>query len=481
MIAVLLVAARAAEVEGSIDGELRYIGSLPPEVVVDPSGTVLGQSAVLDQRLRAGGSLEVGAVRLSTQWDLLTGQVAGDTWSLASPDERDRDQLSAFTLGGVRARDLSAAVASEHLDVQLGLTTSRWGLGMLANDGAQAPLFGRTDFGDRVLRLRATGHFANASASPLHLTAAVDRVVADELAVLGTQEAWQGVVAGLLASPTTHRQLGLYAVQRWQREADPTRSTSATVLDSYGVLPLPIGDAGWALVLAAEGAVVTGATDKATTYEGRDGLLVRSGGVAAQTRLVAPNERATFHLRGAYASGDADLDDGVARDFTFDRDYDVGMVMFDEVQAAWDVGTWSLLTDPADAAVPPDGVDDLPSEGAFERAVAVQPVVQVKPVPWLDLRAGMVFAWSPVPVANPYTTFRAGGEPRNQLDQPTDSRALGTELDWAVAVTKEVGPDVNPLLPRLSVQGGHLILARDLAQPSGRSVDLVMATASLAF
>ncbi|MCB9673226.1 MAG: hypothetical protein H6734_27430 [Alphaproteobacteria bacterium] len=84
-------------------------------------------------------------------------------------------------------------------------------------------------------------------------------------------------------------------------------------------------------------------------------------------------------------------------------------------------------------------------------------------------------------VANPYTTFRAGGEPRNQLDQPTDSRALGTEVDWAVAVTKEVGPDVNPLLPRLSVQGGHLILARDLAQPSGRSVDLVMATASLAF
>ena len=40
--------------------------------------------------------------------------------------------------------------------VQSGITTSHWGLGLIANDGNHDQLFARTDYGDRVFRTAAS-------------------------------------------------------------------------------------------------------------------------------------------------------------------------------------------------------------------------------------------------------------------------------------------------------------------------------------
>ena len=54
------------------------------------------------------------------------------------------------------AQTLAAQTVLGNTQVELGLVSSAWGLGMVANDGRTDPLFGRADFGDRTLRLRAT-------------------------------------------------------------------------------------------------------------------------------------------------------------------------------------------------------------------------------------------------------------------------------------------------------------------------------------
>ena len=468
MIALLL--APASALDAHTDGELRYIGTLPPDVVVDADGTATDQGFVLDQRLRAGVWVEFSKFELSTEWDLGTGQVAGDTWALPA-DERGRDTLDAFTLDGIIARRAALKGTLGPVQLEAGLLTSQWGLGMVANDGSTDPLFGRTDFGDRVLRVRMTGR---AGDTPIYLTLAGDRVVADDLAIWAQgQTAWQGI-ASVLWADADKREAGAYFVYRYQAESPEERTTKAWVGDLFASVPIEVGD--WTLKVGAEGAGIFGTTDRATTYEAPDEVKVRSAGVALRTSLALPEDKVVAHLRAGWASGDGRPDDGVSSDFTFDRDFDVGMVLFDEFGAAVEAGTVALLSDPANAGVPPDGVETITTEGAFRRVVYVQPAVQVAPIEGLDLRLGLVSAWSTAPVAQPFYSYRAGGVPTNQLDQPTGGYGLGTEVDWAVAyaMKQKVGEDT--LRPELRAQGGHAFLADNLG---GGRVDLYLLSARL--
>ena len=66
----------------STTGELRYLASLPSDFVVNADGATLGQSFVLDQRARLGLAVEGGGFGLATEWDLFTGQLAGDPWDV---------------------------------------------------------------------------------------------------------------------------------------------------------------------------------------------------------------------------------------------------------------------------------------------------------------------------------------------------------------------------------------------------------------
>ncbi|MEQ1503066.1 MAG: hypothetical protein ABMB14_12590 [Myxococcota bacterium] len=182
----------------------------------------------------------------------------------------------------------------------------------------------------------------------------------------------------------------------------------------------------------------------------------------------------TVDLRGAYASGDATPDDDHLTDFRFDRDYDVGFVLLDEVASAYDLAAYRQATDPSVTAHPPDGVDALAAEGAFHQAVAVQPVVAVRPEPWLALRGGAVAAWSTGPIAQPYTTFRNGGVPTNALGTPSDGRYLGTELDLAVEIGRK--PVDDRLTPSAQVQVGHAWPSRALAN-GGPGIDALLVTA----
>jgi hypothetical protein len=458
----------------STTGEVRLLGSLPPGVVVDPDGNELGQGAVLDTRLRAGLAYAADSWSLRTEWDLYDGQLAGDAWDVSgTTDARGRDGVGITAGSSFVPRRLSVEGRVGVVGVEAGLVTAHWGLGMLANDGAHDPEFGRADFGDRMIRVRvATRPVAGA---PLTVAIAGDRIIEDESATwspfTGGQAAWQGLASVLWGEPTGPR-AGLYGVYRNQTEADGLRVTEVGVVDLFGDAPLTVP--GWSFRVAGEAAGILGSTSRAQTYNAKSGLVVQSAGALAllEARPDALPVRAI--ARAGWASGDGKLEDGYSRDFTFDRDLGVGMVLFDELQGAVEAAAYAQLTDPSHSGRAPDGAEVLVAEGAVRHAAFVQPVIGVTPRPWLDLKGGVLFAWNTSPIVQPFATFRNGGVPTNHLGMPTTGYALGTELDWAVTLGN-VDAEVFGVktVPALIVQGGHLLASADMG---GGVVTLVTAT-----
>lgn len=494
----------------SSTGELRYIGTLPPALTLDADGTQPGQGAVLDQRLRAGITLKSrpqagGATQstpgftLTTSWDLFTGQLAGDPWDVPGTiDERHREEIGVLTSRSFIPRAAEGAVIVGPVGVSAGLTTSHWGLGMLANDGAHDPEFGRADFGDRVLRVRVATRPFGKGEFPLGFSLAADRVVQDDLVHAGAlseggQVAWQGLAAVLLA-PKNGNKLGLYGVYRNQLEPvldgeTEGRTTRLGVVDVFGQASLPLGQL--QLRVGGEAAEVAGHTTRSETYNSTDGLDIVSGGAtgyfgvagAARTKVVdatgatgtQKRDLWSAKVRMGWASGDGDPDDDVSNDFTFDRDYDAGMLLFDEQAGGIEAANYALVSDPANTGHTPDGAEVTVTEGSVKRASFLQPVVDFQPMAWLGLRAGVMAAWSTAPIAQPFYSFRNGGSPTNHMNQPTSGRALGTEIDWAVRVGGVALGSANvKVRPELLLQGAHLFSSVDMG---GGKATMVTATA----
>jgi hypothetical protein len=461
-------------------GELRFIGSLPPDVVLDTDGTELGQDFHLDSRLRAG--FYVGRPKLHAvfEGDLFEGQVAGDTWDIpGEEDARDRHRMGAGTSEDFDLRKAYLRGVAGPVRMQAGVATSHWGLGMLANDGNRDPMFGRNDFGDRVLRVQLASRPFGQGKTPLVIALAGDRVIEDELARWrpfaeeGEQgeAAWQGI-ASVSWMPKDKPNYGLYGVWRSQTEADDLRTTRIGIIDGYadGTIELD----GLSLRLAGEAATIFGNTDVLTNYNYKDRLKVRMGGMTGLVEAMPDDFWLGGILRAGWASGDTSQDDETMHDFVFDRDFDAGMVMHDEYKGAIDASAYDQIGRPEHTGGRPVGVDGLVREGAVAHSSFLQPVAQAQPLDWVKIRAGATFHWATGPVAHPFTTTRNGGVPANHLGDQTEGYWLGTELNWALEVGEVVvGPEAVGLKPALLLQGGHLLGGDNL---SGERVSLVTAT-----
>ncbi len=450
-------------------GEYRLQSTVLTDIPVDAEGTTIGQPYVFDQRLRGRADLTGRHFRLGTEWDLFTGQMFGPNWDIPGyVDERNRHTRTVFQREGFVPRRAALTFTWPALTLEMGLISSHWGLGMLVNDGNHDPEFGRNDFGDRVVRIRLTGkplylQRDHPMRHALNLSAAFDWVIADESARFSERQlALQGIVS-LLYADARERQLGIYAVYRHQREMDEERATRVVVIDAFGHLPIPLSSEGMALSLAAEGVLITGETDRSLSYSARRVMGVVSGGAAGVAALHAPGDLVRVKLRGGLASGDPDPDDAITGDFSFDRNFDVGMVLFDQLSGGAEAAAHAQLTDPA-LSPPPDGVDALVTEGAFRRAMFVQPVFEYDPIHWMGFKVGVLLATATVDWTQPYYTYRAGGVPRNHLDTAPDGRFLGTEVDWAVRLGGPVRPvKTSSVEVAFLAQGGHLFVGPALA------------------
>jgi len=196
-------------------------------------------------------------------------------------------------------------------------------------------------------------------------------------------------------------------------------------------------------------------------------VSVLSGGAVGRLELGSPEDRVTLRLQGGWASGDSNPDDDTSSDFSFDRDFEVGAVLFDQFMAGVEVGTFGLLSDPQYSGSPPDGVDTITTEGAFRRARFEQIAIKFNPFDSnrnLEVRSGLTRATATAPISQPFYTYRSGGTSMTHHNEITTGDALGVEFDWALSYTLS---RVN-----LEVQGGHLFLSDDLAGGGDSRIDL---------
>ena len=330
-----------------------------------------------------------------------------------------------------------------------GFTTSHWGLGLLANDGAHRfdpakPSFVDPRGGDVVARaLLATGPLTDTN---LFVFAAYDSVWKDDVLFPG-DEAWQAV-CGLSLGTELPWGAGLYGVYREQTASDGD-VTKVGVIDVHGRTKHEISPT-MSFEVEAEGAIVFGTTTLAPSAEVPEHDVLQLAGTL----------RASFDagIAGAlldltYASGDRNLDDGDQNAFRADINFEQGFLLFRTVLAAQSARYPVTAADPTLIGKPAEDLDRLPTRGNLTNTIALFPRGWVRPTDGLTIYGGPLIAFGEVPQVDPLRTRLAGGAPHNAFDQ-AGGTFLGTEVDLGArfrtlvyGLEIEVGAEGGVLIP----------------------------------
>ncbi|MHB8876382.1 MAG: hypothetical protein ACYC8T_22035 [Myxococcaceae bacterium] len=368
-----------------------------------------------------------------------TGPKRWGSWSLLAEYEHDLSVVQGMPGSEPLATQLrKASLRVGYSDLVLvggGVMTSHWGLGLLANDGAHGWEPGNARFadprgGDRVLRgFLGTGPHTGLG---LAVALAVDRVLDDDTLLLGQEQglaspafddrATQAVGSVSLGRPGADW-AGVYVALRNQ-VASGGRELSVIAFDVAATTKRAVFEHG-TLTLGLEAAFLAGSTTLAGTPAFPEqqvrqlGLLTRNG---------LDLGRFGFALDGAFTSGDRNGDDAAQNAFRADPNADMGLLLFRQVLATQTARAVAVAGDPVLVGVPAPGLERLPTRGAFTNTLSLFPRAFVRPVDWVEVYGGVLFAWSAMPLFDPFNTRLAGGALRNSLDGKPGG-LLGVELD----------------------------------------------------
>lgn len=428
---------------------------------VDAAGTSLSNATIYNQvRVGARFDSKMAWIPLLAlfeyEHDLVTGHVYG------------RTELEGVGMPGSEAathalRKLWGRVSlGPYLHLGGGFMTSHFGMGLVANDGAHGWVPGSARFleptgGDRVLRgFLATGPLGDAK---LFASLAIDEVVDDDALFPG--DGARQVVAAFIVGRNQPRWAGIYGVKRTQTSA-AGRRTEVGVLDLAGSARFELGEDLGSLTLEAELVKIVGTTELAGSadFPVHD---VDQTGAAARVGWDLGDLGAALEL--VYASGDRNLDDGVQGAFKADPRYSAGLVLFQHVLAGQTGRAQLAASDPELVGVPPDDVDRFATRGSISGAVCLAPRAFVRPLSWLELYGGPLFAFSTAALVDPFNTRIAGGSPRNALDGRPGGY-LGTELDAGARARPEL---IDGIEVTFGVEGGVFLPGSAFAAPAGAS------------
>ncbi|MEZ4312634.1 MAG: hypothetical protein R3F14_31810 [Polyangiaceae bacterium] len=409
------------------DFHLAFRGEGVSTFPVDSAGSTHQNGAILAPMFRAGVRIDTGKLlkyvnlHLEYEHDLPTGYWVSDT--TAPGREMPASQPIDHQLRKLYLR----ASLGPYLHIGGGFMTNQFGLGLLANDGAQgtwAPgsaRFADNRGGDRVLRgFIGTGPLSDAGFTA---TLALDQVQGDDVMLPG-DSAYQFIATASLGYNKPWG-IGIFLVQRHQ-ESDYGARTDATVVDLAARYARIVGNVN--IALEGELAVVTGDTTLAPTPEFPVHRLRQIGGVL---RASARGHHTGGVLDFLYLSGDGNPDDGVQSAFKADPNFETGLLLYRHILAA-QTGRSSITAANLDlVGVPSEGLERLPTRGSPTNTVAVFPRAYVRPIDGLEGYAGALFAFSPAPLYDPLNTRFAGGVVTGALGGLTGNY-LGTEIDLGV-------------------------------------------------
>lgn len=440
------------DVTGS--ARLRLVGLR--DFALDELGTTAGRVGYLESRLIAGGWLDfTPKVGVTIEIEALNGQVTGGFTQVGTARGADTFHVARHErFGGsiILPRKAFVRIDFSAGRLQIGQQAFRWGMGLVAEDGVGEPDFGDAYRGNLVERASFTARPFSSSTSEalrgLAVIAAADLIFRDDNASLLDGDVAWSLVAGARIK-TARYEAGVLEVMRRQRDRDDPGRPDAPhlnvfVTDGYGRVFLTDPRAPRVWQLEAEVAFIAGETTRSYLEEtARDGASVRSFGGAGRLRYDDAARRLTAKLEAGYAGGDNNPYDDVARQFTFNTDHQVGLILFDQALPMVTARSVDRAASPALLAVPPAGARHLVNQGAVANAIYLFPTARIRPTPALDVRAGYLFAASAADIADPYATAENGGYNAGFGGEAKGARALGHELDLSLRYGFDLGAGVE--------------------------------------
>jgi len=443
-------------------------------------------------RVRWNPTLEVGpSFRLVGTLDLASGRWApegSDNPVIQQIIEPPNDSVAVgqppgqATFAIVDPQELYIVWTGSFAQLRLGQMGSTWGQGILSNDGNNMDRFGDMRFGDdgpgdlteRILI--GTRPFAPLGGPAKDVVTAIggDLVFRDSNANLVEGDLAGQAIFVLRYQPSDRPEnwIGAYAVYRRQRSAD-----DGDVYENDDDLEVGVGDlAGqgtlWLrrnlqLLGAFEGVIVGGRTTWVWD-ENHDQHRILQTGLAVRA-YVGDHRTWLVGFDGGYASGDADPNDDVVSNFTFDSGHTAGLLLFQQVRGWRTARSELLATDGSLSGVAANGTQFIPTGGSVTNAIYVHPKARYALRERFEVWGGPLVAFSAVPIVDPYTTQLAGGVPTNSVGGDGNERHYGTELD--VGLRARV--DIRKLWLMAGLQYGVLFPAKGLANAAGETDDPV--------
>ncbi len=333
------------------------------------------------------------------------------------------------------------------LELRAGLMKSHFGMGVLANDGREDKwrLFNQSYGADRgfraLLATRPGGLSKNRVARNITVAIAGDYVYRDDNASLLDGDQAVQVLGTVFyqdedpANPENSTFVGAYFAYRDQedREIDgvePNDTLSAFAFDISARKSWTTDS--FHFKTGLETALLAGETTRAYTNTLDEQTDILGFGAAGEFLAAHRASQVALKILGGYASGDANPDDDTLYRFRFDPNYKVGLVLFDYYMPEVTRGAYARATDPNQSGEPPKGVYGLINDGQVQNAIYVNPQLMFGDPEGLLAGVGMLWAWSAVPLYDPYNTFANGGELVGPNNNEEASRRLGVEVDVAV-------------------------------------------------
>lgn len=508
--------ASATRLETEVHGSYRLLFSNQSDIPLGVRDTgspvaTLGATNFLEHRLRVGSLFRYGKLEFDLEIDALNGLVnapanglvpalVGPEAGAPRPDPADplRNRAYGLSFNSFAVRSAMLTYKSNIGNFAIGPTTFEWGQGMLSNDGSgprtrggrevMDETFGDARYGDRAFRVMyATKplYYLSGGTIEENVTSVIgfDLVLQDETAKLirPTHEAdrvndgagflervlrdrsYQAVLA--LKHERGGYSSGIFATRRWM--SFPTKPLQ----DGFVTLPFATDLQVWAVDLALdyekklsektsvyaafEGALVTGSTNyvRNATCTGADEdshCSVFQQGFVARTGVHVGD--LSFDLLGGYASGDGNPFDSSVTNFRMDRDFKVGLILFDQVVAWQSAAQVRRASDPTITNEPSAGVELLSTAGSITNAAFVNPTVRYQASKNLNVMGGVLWGMAPQRYTDAFWVTRTS-EKTNLFGVPAGS-SYGFEFDLGASYTRELasGIDLN-----FGIQGGYFL------------------------
>jgi hypothetical protein len=432
---------------------------------LDEQGTDTEQRLWLRHRLRLRPTIQAGPATVRMELDVLTGQVLGETNSVGAQfverrhgdPERESDGWTT-----VEPRQLWVELEFPWLSVHAGQMGVGWGMGLLDGDGqddgpGEARWLEHLEdrwSGDLYQRIyvqsRPLAPFRHDQISDLVVAVGADHVYQDEHAsFLDDDSAYR--LVGSVFFPGEEVFAGLNVTHREQEDRDGDE-LSLTAFDLHARWQLPLYMLRAELRLQAEAVLLVGETGREQPAGSPNGVDILQLGWAARGEMSWLCPRVAVGVEVGYASGDADPDDGTSKNFTFDPDYRVGLILFSDVMRLITLRGAERMADPRRVGVAPAGAEQLPTDGGVRNAVYLTPGVTWRPGPW-RLSLGGLLAWGAERFIDPFASLQAGGTGRNHRGQEA-SRFYGGEVDAGI----HYGLGVSGLgAAEVGIQGGVFV------------------------